>query len=229
MSDRKKPAMADRLMRSFGRVNGRKLGELQQRLVKELLPELSVNLDRKINNIDDIFKVRYEDLVVEIGFGKSEHLIEYAIKNPDIGFIGCEPYINGVANCLRLIEENNIENIRLVHGDARLLFEALPSDILQKIFILFPDPWPKTKHHKKRIINKENLKLFAKAVKKGGTIEIATDHADYKIWIENMLNSCNIFSDIAISDNEPDDWIQTNYQKKAILENRKSKFYKAFV
>ena len=229
MSNIKKPAMENRLMRSFGRVNGRKLGQSQNRLIDELLPKMSLNIDKKITDISSLFDKKYDEIVVEIGFGKGEHFAEYAFKNPNIGFIGCEPYINGVANCLRLIEENQTDNVKIVHGDARLFFEALPKEVLQKVFILFPDPWPKTKHHKKRIITKNNLQLFSNAVKKGGTIEIATDHADYKIWIEDQLKDCKIFSDIEISDNEPDDWVPTNYQKKAIIEGRESKFYKAII
>ena len=128
---RKKPFMNDSLMRSFGRVNGRKLGAKQQYLVDNLLSRISVNLTTEVKNIKSIFDLTYKDYIVEVGFGKGEHLAKYAMENPDVGFVGCEPYINGVANMLRLIDDNDITNIKIVHGDARLLFEVLPKKVLK--------------------------------------------------------------------------------------------------
>jgi tRNA (guanine-N7-)-methyltransferase len=112
----------------------------------------------------------YKKLALEIGFGGGEHLLAQAEHNPDTLFIGCEPYINGVAKCLAGIDEQKISNIRLYTRDARELIEALPDACLDSVFILFPDPWPKLRHNKRRLVSAQTLSMLARTHKKGGAI-----------------------------------------------------------
>jgi tRNA (guanine-N7-)-methyltransferase len=164
---------------------------------------------------------------LEIGFGYGEHLVGLAMRYPDVYFIGCEPFINGVATMLKQIDDNKVENIRIFHGDARLLIEKLPSASVDRLFILFPDPWPKSKHHKKRIITKESLKDFARIIKIGGKLDIATDHAHYGKWIEEHFAESFEFvaNKILGIDSIPEDWVETRYQLKAREQGRGARFF----
>lgn len=219
-----KPAMSDSLMRSFGRVQGRKLGFGQQWFVDNILPKVAVDVEKQIN-LPDIFDHKYKQFCVEIGFGRGEHLAGYAKLNDEVGFVGCEPFINGVARLVRYIHEENIQNVKVLHGDARLLLDKLPDDCLDKIFILFPDPWPKIRHHKKRIINNEMLVQICRVLKAGGILEIATDHVEYGKWIAQHLESCPSLKKEMVSTTPPDDWVRTNYQEKAEKQGRGAVFF----
>ncbi|MDA0781122.1 MAG: tRNA (guanosine(46)-N7)-methyltransferase TrmB [Rickettsiales bacterium] len=218
-----KPAMSDELMRSFGRVQGRKLGREQQWFVDNILPEVSVSVDNEIN-LPSIFSNQYKEFCIEIGFGKGEHLVGYAKNNPQIGFIGCEPFINGVARLLKYIHEEKTQNIKVLHGDARLLLEKLGAGSVDKIFVLFPDPWPKVRHHKKRIINQDMLGLISGVLKKDGILEVATDHVEYGQWIFEHLEAFEGLKKISVSNDPPSDWVRTNYQAKAEKQGRGAKF-----
>ena len=224
-------------MRSFGRVNGRKLRDTQQYLVDNLLPKLEIRFQVSgIRNqeigIDeavlapDLFAKKAETWI-EVGFGYGEHLVGMAQKYPDVNFIGCEPFINGVATLLKQIDDEKVENIRILHGDARLLIDKLPEGSIDRIFILFPDPWPKTKHQKKRFINTESLNNIARIIKTNGRLDIATDHVDYGNWIAQHLSSIENFipnKELGI-DTKPDDWVETRYQLKARAEGREARFF----
>ena len=251
---KKKPVMTNDLMRSFGRVNGRKLRDGQQELVDNLLPKLSVDIagikklkDNGIKGGDPLIvqKIFYEQaeqtaspanpsttlpinpIFLEIGFGYGEHLVGMAQKYPDVNFIGCEPFINGVATILKHIKDTEVRNIRLLHGDARLLMDELPEGSIDRLFILFPDPWPKAKHHKKRFINAEILENLARVIKSGGRLDIATDHVDYGVWIAEHLSNQKYFSENEIigAYNIPDDWVETRYQQKARVQGREARFF----
>ena len=118
-------------------------------------------------------------LWLEIGFGGGEHLAAQAAAHPDRGLIGCEPFITGVARLLALAEAQGSTNIRIAVEDARLLLEALPDGCLERIFVLFPDPWPKTRHHKRRIVNPATARQFARLLRPGGELRLATDDMAY--------------------------------------------------
>ncbi|MDB2414507.1 tRNA (guanosine(46)-N7)-methyltransferase TrmB [Rickettsiales bacterium] len=221
--------MGDRQLRSFGRIQGRKLTAEKQDLIDNLLPEFSIDIE-KASNIENIFNNnKFKDYCMEIGFGGGEHLVGIAKTNPDTGFIGCEPFTNGVASCLKQIKSENPDNIKLFHGDARLLIEKLPENSLNRVFILFPDPWPKFKHHKKRIINNELFKSLSRVIAAGGSLEIATDHVEYTQWIEEEISSQIWFLWQDWSKNNPkkppEDWIETRYQQKALKEGRTANFF----
>ncbi len=126
----------------------------------------------------DLFPDR-RPLWLEIGFGGGEHLAEQAAAHPDRGLIGCEPYISGVARLLALAEAQGLTNLRIVVDDARLLLEALPDGCLERIFVLFPDPWPKARHHKRRIVNPATAAQFARLLQPGGELRLATDDMSY--------------------------------------------------
>ena len=205
------------LVRSYGRVNGRKLRPMQQELLDNLLPKLAVDIDGEFP----------KPLHLEIGFGYGEHLFGLAQKYPDVNFIGCEPFVNGVATLLKYINESDVSNINILHGDARLLIDKLPESSVERVFILFPDPWPKAKHHKKRIICEENLKALARIMPKGARLDIATDHVEYGEWIAEKLADSTYFAENKSvgAFAQPADWVETRYQQKARAEGREARFF----
>ena len=220
-----KPTINNNFIRSFGRVNGRKLRNGQASLIEDLLPLISIDIENF--SIEKLFPLHTNKLWLEIGFGYGEHLVGMAMKYPDINFIGCEPFVNGVATLLKYIDENKVENIRIFHGDARLLVQKLPASSIERLFILFPDPWPKSKHHKKRIISSSSLKQFARILNEGGKLEIATDHQDYGNWIaDHLTNSVEFKPNESIGvTKKPDDWVATRYQEKARQQGRDARFF----
>ena len=207
---------------SFGRNRGRSLRPYQQGLIDDLLPTLAVDLGQPLAGLG-------AQVALEIGFGGGEHLLAQAIHNPQISFIGCEPYINGVAKLLTGIDQHHVKNIRLYAGDARLIIEALPDASLESVFILFPDPWPKARHNKRRLVNAETLKMLARVHKKGGRLLLATDHVDYSVWMLEVLLTCDDYEwtakEQADWNTPPADWTQTKYQRKTTEQGRLPLFF----
>lgn len=157
---------------------------------------------------------------MEIGFGTGEHLIAQARQHPDVGFIGCEPYLNGVAALLPAIVDAGLDNIRLYADDARRLLPAIPSGSVGRLFILFPDPWPKTRHQTRRLVNVETIRCFARMLRPGGELRLASDHDGYVRWVLEHLTRDPSFCWLA---RRPDDWRRrpadgagTRYEEKAI-------------
>lgn len=163
-------------MRSFGRIKARTLKPRQAGLFDSLLPEIAVTDDR----LPEILKS--PKLWLEIGFGGGEHLVGQAQLNPTVTIIGCEPFLNGVGSALRHVEEAGVKNVRMLTADARPLLDSLPDACLDRIFILFPDPWPKSRHNKRRFVQPETVAAFARTLKDGGGLRFATDWADYADW-----------------------------------------------
>ncbi|MES2983664.1 MAG: tRNA (guanosine(46)-N7)-methyltransferase TrmB [Pseudomonadota bacterium] len=215
-------AAVPKFLSSFGRNRGRTLRPHPQQLVDELLPTLAVNAA-------DPGEGAYRSLAIEIGFGGGEHLLAQATHHPETLFIGCEPFINGVAKCLAGIESGGLKNIRLFTNDARQLLEALPAQCLDSAFILFPDPWPKLRHNKRRLINPDTLAMLARVQKPGGRLLIATDHVDYSVWIlERLLVSPHYeWTATAQADwqTPPQDWTETKYQRKTSEQGRPPLFF----
>jgi tRNA (guanine-N7-)-methyltransferase len=174
-----------------------------------LLPSLEVDLE----NIPNA-----KEYCLEIGFGNGYHLANIAKQAVDNYYIGCEPYINGVVHLLNIIQNDNISNIAIYTEDARDLLQNMKNQFLSKIYLLFPDPWPKAKHHKRRLVTHETLALFSKKLKKNGELIIATDHLAYGEWIYQFITE-NEFFELSKSFNEcqsePANWIKTKYQQKA--------------
>ena len=213
----------DRIL-SFGRRRGRALSQTQQQLMTNLLPKILIS-----ENCNNLFQ-DVKPIHMEIGFGNGQHLACIAKANPHINYIGCEPYLNGVGNLLALIDQYHLGNVKLWCDDARILLDNLSSQSLEKIYILFPDPWPKIRHHKRRIINPEMLELLANKLVTKGQIQIATDHAEYAEWILEQFSNCPRYIEqekfYSNSEQKPENWVDTRYQLKAEKLGIASNYFK---
>ena len=206
--------------RFYGRRTGRKLRPAQQRLIDELLPRLSVDANTDFSNPAALFDVPVSAVWMEIGFGAGEHLEAQARANPEAGLLACEPYINGVASLLSRIEDAPPKNLRLHMGDARYIIDALPDGALDRLFVLFPDPWPKTRQNKRRIFGIETLPHFARVLAPGAELRAATDDMSYAAW---MLEHARAVPELTWRARGPGDWrhppvdwVPTRYEQKAI-------------
>ncbi|MGE5564557.1 MAG: tRNA (guanosine(46)-N7)-methyltransferase TrmB [Parcubacteria group bacterium] len=156
-------------LRSFGRIKSRPIKPRQAALLETLLPKIAF----------DPAEPLAAETWLEIGFGGGEHMAEQAARDPAVRVIGAEPFLNGVASALRHIDERGLSNLRLHQGDAREVLGALPDASLSRIFILFPDPWPKARHHKRRLVQPDTVAELARVLKPAGRLRFATDWADY--------------------------------------------------
>jgi len=163
-------------------------------------------------------------LTLEIGYGSGEHLVEYAKKRPDEFFIGTEAFENGNAAMVRALVESGLENVKIYPHDANLLFPLLPDSAFDRIFILYPDPWPKSRHEERRMISPERLKTFARLLKKGGRLLVVSDHPVYIAHTLRVLGENGLFEWTALSSHDfarpPEDWETTRYEQKALREGR---------
>jgi len=211
----------DKPIRSFGRTKSRKLSDHKKSLFSDLLPKYQ--LDQTTLNS---FTKNFKEIHLEIGFGFGDFLFETAKNNPTIGFIGCEPHINGVVNLLAKLELEPLTNIKIINSDSRPFLTNIPDNIFQKVYILFPDPWPKSKHYKRRLINVKFLELLHQKMSKESELIIASDHDSYKEWILAEILKSNLFNWTAKSKSDwqicPSNWIETKYQKKAATQGRVS-------
>ncbi len=206
--------------RLFGRRQGRSLSPRQRRLYEQLLPALRVDpANERIREPASLFGAPVEAVWLEIGFGGGEHLVWQARNNRSTGIIGCEPFINGVAKLLCAVEEYGLENVALHDDDALDILTALPEGSVARIFLLFPDPWPKKRHHKRRLINGETVNLMARALCAGGELRIASDDAGYVFWILRHLVHHGDFHWRANAPGDwrerPRDWPETRYEQRA--------------
>ena len=206
------------LNRLYGRSIGKPLRAHQQGLVDNLLPRIEVPDEGPVT-AERLFGDS-RPLHFEIGFGGGEHLAYRADLLPDHGFIGAEPYVNGVAQCLAQIEEERLGNIRLVHGDALQALARVPDGALTMAYLLHPDPWPKAKHAKRRMMNDGPVQMIADKLKPGGEFRFGTDHP---IYLRHALMVMRRFTDAFewqvvgrdSWENRPSGWCQTRYEKKA--------------
>ena len=217
------------LIPSFARRLLRPLKQGQKDLLSDFLPKFELTPD---SDFARIFQP-YNKIAVEIGFGDGEHLLTQAKNNPDTLHIGCEPYINGVVKVLNAIAKNNIDNIRLYTDDARILLKSLPDKILDTVYIICPDPWPKKRHFKRRLITEQFLKQISPKVITGGYVLMVTDHLDYAHWIHEAILQSELFPDISknieVYTDIPDDWIYTKYQKTGITQGSDIYFFKCYI
>ena len=206
------------LNRLYGRSIGKPLRAHQQGLVDNLLPRIAVPDEGPVT-AERLFGDS-RPLHFEIGFGGGEHLAYRADLLPDHGFIGAEPYVNGVAQCLAQIEEERLGNIRLVHGDALQALARVPDGALTMAYLLHPDPWPKAKHAKRRMMNDGPVRMIADKLKPGGEFRFGTDHP---IYLRHALMVMRRFTDAFewqvegrdSWENRPSGWCQTRYERKA--------------
>lgn len=218
------PKSTDEL-RSFGRRHGRKLREHPQQLVETLLPRLQLSAPVDGGRLDaKALQGDKRALWLEIGFGAGEHLLQLAQNHPDVMMIGGEPYMNGVSLLLKAIEKTKVENIHIVPDDIRPVMKALPDGSLERIYLLFPDPWPKRKQQKRRILNHAMLDEMARLIPAGGILQLATDHYDYSVWMLEHLHQRPEFTWQAESVHDwhepPTHWVPTKYETKTRAEGR---------
>ena len=213
----------------YGRRSGPGLGSKAKERLERLLPAYSLTLP-KSGELDPaaLFTPPRERLWLEIGFGGGEHLARQAAANPEVGMIGVEPFLDGVARLLRAIETDGLANIRLFADDARLLLDRLPEASLERIFVLFADPWPKKRHWKRRIINQATTARFAALLEDGGELRVATDDPGYRRWmLAHLLAESGLdwqVSGPADWRTRPADWPPTRYEEKAIAAGRRPVF-----
>jgi len=190
-------------LRSFGRIRSRAIKPRRQGLMETLLPKVALP-DPKAGPLDvGLFARPEQSLSLEIGFGGGEHLAAQALRAPGAVFIGAEPFHNGVASALRHMEDHGLQNVRLHMGDARDVIRALPDGRLDAVFMLFPDPWPKARHHKRRLIQPDVLHAIGRVLAPGGLFRFATDWEDYGAWTLDLALRTGLFTWTATC---ADDW-----------------------
>lgn len=213
----------------FGRRKGHALRRRQAALFDTLLPRLAVDPGKPAPaNLRMLF-AGVDDVRLEIGFGGAEHLIAQAQAHPRIGFIGSDAFVNGVAKALVLIDDRKLANVRLHFGDASALLDWLPKDALSRIDLLYPDPWPKRRHWKRRFIQDDSLKRLARILKSGGELRFATDIGDYAVYaLTRVLRSNDFVWTAESADDWRKPWVDfsgTRYETKAMREGRTPAYF----
>ncbi|WP_092886038.1 tRNA (guanine(46)-N(7))-methyltransferase TrmB [Roseicitreum antarcticum] len=213
----------------YGRLKGKTLRPMQQEYLDQDLKPLA---PAGVSFTDNPQRTRVDPaawfadprpLWLEVGFGGGEHLVHQATLNPGVGIIGCEPYINGVAMLLGKIRDAGVENLRIHAGDVRDLFEVLPDACLTRAFLLYPDPWPKKRHHRRRFVTPEHLVPLARVLAPGAQLRVATDIPDY---VRQTMKEVPPAGFTCLNPARVDwyapwpDWISTRYEQKALREGR---------
>ena len=207
-------------LRSFGRIKSRAIKPRQAALFDTLLPGIALP-DPKAGPIDPLALMPEAKAVwLEIGFGGGEHLAAQAARHPDTLMIGCEPFLNGVASALRHIEEGGLKNVRIHTDDARDVMTALPDASLDRVMILFPDPWHKARHNKRRLVQVETAAGIARLLKPGGGLRFVTDWKDYADWaLEKFEHTPGLVWQAEAADDwrlAPADHVVTRYEEKKL-------------
>ena len=223
----------ERDLRSYGRRRGRALSARQKSLWHAVLPRVALPRDAQaLRRLLELFTPPVRDVWLEIGFGGGEHLLWQAMENPGIGFIGCEPFEDGVVKVLNAVDAHGIANIKVCADDARPLLRLLPELSIGRAFVLFPDPWPKKRHHKRRLVSVETLLDLARAMRPCAELRIATDIPAYACAILLSVEEEGSFRWTAAGADDwrqrPPDWPQTRYEAKALGEGRRC-YYFCFV
>jgi len=223
-----KPGDPTTIRRLYGRSKGHKLRDGQAALVEELLPQVSVPETGALDAMTLFGDAR--PLQLEIGFGAGEHLAGQAQANPTQGFIGCEPFLNGVVGALNHIRDSELTNVRLHMGDALDVLDRLPDASLERVYLLHPDPWPKARHSKRRMVNHGPLDMIARKLKPGGEFRLGTDDPTYCRWSMMVMNARRDFVWQAQTPHDfltrPADWPQTRYEAKARRKGHEVWYFK---
>lgn len=209
----------ERVLKFYGRRKGKALRTTKAEAHAALMPALTIALDGDAPvSPSRLFPAARARIILEIGFGDGEHLLQQAEANPDQGFIGCEPFINGVAALCAGVQKSNLANIRVFPDDARLLLAVLEPESLDGCYLLNSDPWPKTRHHKRRFIQKDTLDTLHRVLKPGATLWMSTDHPGLAAW---ELEKTLAHGGFAWTAREAADWRtrpahmqETRYQRK---------------
>lgn len=223
--------------RFYGRRKGKPIRASRQKLIEELLPRVALKKPTESETVypKRIFGIEPREVWLEIGFGGGEHVAELAQKYPDVGIIGAEPFMNGVASLLAHLngshqvpvahtdlEAGRADNVRIWADDVRPLFPHFPDESFERIFILYPDPWPKARHAERRFVGQKNIPHLARLISKTGAVYVATDVADYAAWAVEQMAESGLFKqvhpDVSVP---PEDWVPTRYERKGIAAGRK--------
>lgn len=219
------------LIRSYGRRRTKGLRPLRAGAMDDILPQMQIVLPEGDQPIDpaSFFDRPVKEVWFEIGFGNGEHLLHQALNNPDIGLIGCEPFMNGVSALCVDIKEKGVKNIRIWPDDARLLMSRLKPHSLDRLFLLHPDPWPKTRHHKRRFVQTETLDQLAQLLKPGALFRMATDHVALAVWLLEKTYFHPAFKWLATCAEDwrlpPADWPKTRYGQKGLKQGRPPTYF----
>lgn len=210
-----------RPLRSYGRRKGKRLSPRKERLIADLLPHLRPDLGQKPpSDLRTLFSVPVQEVWLEIGFGSGEHLLWQAERHPDIGVIGCEPFINGVAALLGGVEDRGLKTVLVHDDDARDVLAWLPDNALTRVFILFPDPWPKKRQLKRRLVSPELISALARVIAPEGELRFASDDTDYAGQALLAVKLSHAFAWLATRAadwrDRPSDWPSTRYEQKAL-------------
>ncbi|HXV23397.1 MAG TPA: tRNA (guanine(46)-N(7))-methyltransferase TrmB [Alphaproteobacteria bacterium] len=218
---------AGRRLTLYGRRRGRRLRAGQQELLSTMLPKLEIALPESGGLLDlaALFGPPTREVWLEIGFGGGEHLAAQAKEHPGIGLIGAEFFVNGVASLLGHLTRRAIGNVRIYPGDARPLLSALPDRSIGRAFLLFPDPWPKARHARRRFLTRGNLAELARILGDGAELRIASDDPAYVAWTLEQIHRCPHFEWLAQGPVDwrqpPEDWPATRYEAKALKAGRR--------
>jgi tRNA (guanine-N7-)-methyltransferase len=216
--------------RLFGRRKGRPLRKRRTELIDVLLPQLQIALPNSGGRLDPagLFDSPKREVWLEVGFGMGHHLAWQAAHHPDVGFIGAEPFLNGIAGLLGMVDDEALSNVRIQPDDARPLLDALPDASIGRAFVLFADPWPKKRHADRRFIGPENLPRLARVLKDGAELRLASDDMGLVRWMLEHTVKHPDFEWTARRPSDwrirPDDWPATRYEEKAIAAGRKPVF-----
>lgn len=226
-------------LRFFGRRKGKSIKTSKQQLIDELLPLVKPQIPEKgFLKLSSIFGIQPKELWLEIGFGGGEHVAELSALYSDIGFLGAEPFMNGVASLLAYLngshtgktthtglDASRVDNVRIWPDDVRQLFPFLEDKLFKRIFLLYPDPWPKARHAERRFTNQINLKYLHRLLSDDGHFYVATDVTLYAEWTLEQVAESNLFEQINQDIHLPPiDWIPTRYEKKGILAGREPRY-----
>ena len=208
----------------YGRRKGKALKAGRLTLLETLLPRLRIENGDQAIDPASLFENKLTGIRLEIGFGSGEHIAAQAAANPGVGFIGCEVFVNGVASLLRYVDEGKLANLRIYDNDVRHLLPRLPAGAFERISLLFPDPWPKTRHAKRRFVNPDMLDEMARLLVDGGEFRVASDHPTYVAWTLQHAPRHPAFRWAASA---PEDWRErpadstaTRYEQKARAAGR---------
>lgn len=224
-------AQGEHELRSFGRRRARKLSAAQAALWQDVLPRVAVPVDPDaLRDLKALFSPPVRSVGLEIGFGSGEHLLWQAEHNAEVGFLGCEPFVNGVTKVLSRLRSPLEHRIRIHADDGRSLVKLLPPGGVDRVFILFPDPWPKKRHQKRRLVSKANLAQIARIMSRGGELRIATDVAEYAKWMLQAIRTEGSFRWAADGPGDwrerTPDWPPTRYELKATAAGRRCYFFR---
>ena len=201
----------------YGRRKGKPLRRNHSELMEQLLPKVAVDLAQPLAGAGS-------RVWLEIGFGGGEHLAHQAALNPDVTVIGAEAFLNGVAKLLAEVDARQLSNVKVHYGDARALLEALPDNCLERVYLLYPDPWPKERQKKRRFVNAENLGDIARVLKPRAEFWFASDIEDYVQWTREHVTASKLFAEEGDASQPFENWTQTRYEAKARREGRGSAY-----